>query len=284
MKPVRKLIAYSVANVALLSATWFVTVVNSRDNTSFAKSESEELSHLERQLNNVQLHAPLFAVVDQQGKPIFEVHATEFLNWAQVFSPQGQDVASMTANADGGYFLVRSEDGSTKARLGIDQAWAGLRISERGTQTVTEKGATHDVIRDLPRIELGGTEGSNYSLKFPGFIGPIAGIGEAKAGNGALVIGDSKGTKRVAMFTGDDGKGLIAIYNEKGTPLGVLGEAPGNASGELVLADANGEPRVKMGTNGNRYGVVMALPQGLPYVPKSGLPGSYMFGCASCPR
>ena len=38
-----------------------------------------------------------------------------------------------------------------------------------------------------------------------------------------------------------------------------------------------------MGTNGNRYGVVMALPQGLPYVPKSGLPGSYMLGCAPGP-
>jgi len=38
---------------------------------------------------------------------------------------------------------------------------------------------------------------------------------------------------------------------------------------------------VKMGVNGT-YGVVLTGPKaGFPYVPSSGLPGSYMLGCAA---
>jgi hypothetical protein len=50
-----------------------------------------------------------------------------------------------------------------------------------------------------------------------------------------------------------------------------------------VLTDANSKATVMMKTNNNRYGVVMALPPGFPYVPKSGLPGSYILGCAGGP-
>src|SRR2546423_13787962 len=208
MRSIRTFIAYSTTSLALVwLAICFATVANSHKKSSVARSDSEAIADLEKRISNLQ-SPTLFMVVDRQYKPIFKVDSTDNWNSASVFSSAGQDVAIMLADADGGYFLVRSDDGSTKARLGIDKVWAGLRISERGTQTVTEKGVTHDVIRDLARIELGGQEGGNYSLKFPAFVGLLAGIGESKAGSGALTIGDSNGNKRVSMFVGEDGKGL----------------------------------------------------------------------------
>jgi hypothetical protein len=52
---------------------------------------------------------------------------------------------------------------------------------------------------------------------------------------------------------------------------------------DLGLADGNAA--VRMGHNGNRYGIVLAGPVlGLPLVPRSGLPGSYFMGCAGGER
>ena len=117
-------------------------------------------------------------------------------------------------------------------------------------------------------------------MTFPGKSGePIAGIGESKAGSGALVVGDTQGSKRASMSVGES-KGVIAVFNGAGNAIVALGEAVGNTGGALAIGDANSEPRVKMGTNDNRYGVVMTFPVGLPYVPRSGLPGSYFLGCA----
>jgi hypothetical protein len=89
------------------------------------------------------------------------------------------------------------------------------------------------------------------------------------------------------MAVGQDSKGIIGVFNRAGTAIVAFGEAVGNTGGSLSIGSANQEPRVKMGTNDNKYGIVSALPEGLPYVPKSGLPGSYILGCAgggSCVR
>jgi hypothetical protein len=52
--------------------------------------------------------------------------------------------------------------------------------------------------------------------------------------------------------------------------------------GLMDLATASGAAAVRMGHNGHRYGIVLAGPVlGFPYVPRSGLPGSYFMGCAS---
>ena len=281
--PIRKAFSFGTMSLLLvLLMMWLVGVAPSRERVPESTSKSDALTDLEERIGNLQ-YAPLFVVVDRQDKPIFTVTSSDYWSAASVFNSNGQDVVSMGANTDGGYFSVRSDDGSTKARLGIDQEWAGLRISERVSETVTEKGVTRDVIRDAPRIELGGQAGGNYSLKFQGSAGLLAGIGESKAGTGAIVIGDSKGRKRASMLVGDEGKGLIGIFNAGGHGVAVLGEAVGNSGGSLVIGDAKSEPRVKMGTNDNRYGVVMTFPLGFPYVPKSGLPGSYMLGCAGGP-
>lgn len=249
-----------------------------------ANSEADELTEVELRMNNLDYAKwpPLFEVVDKQDNAIFEVTSTDLWSAASVIDSGAQDVVSMNADANGGYFSVRTSDGGTKARLGVDKAWAGLRISERGTQSVSDKSGTHDETKDLARLELGGQQGGNFSLKFPAFTGMLAGIGESKAGSGAIVIGDSKGTRRASMFVAD-GKGSVGIYSGDGTALVALGEAAGNTGGSLVIGNAKGEPRVKMGTNDNRYGAVLTFPGGLPYFPKSGLPGSYMLGCAGGP-
>ena len=49
----------------------------------------------------------------------------------------------------------------------------------------------------------------------------------------------------------------------------------------LAIANSAKDPVVKMGVNDNRYGVVLTGPRaGFPLVPRSGLPGSYILGCA----
>src|SRR5207244_4479373 len=161
-----------------------------------------------------------------------------------------------------------------------EQTWAGFRMMERSTKLVTENGVTREVPVDVARVELGRGEAGNYSLKFPAKSDdpkksgePIAGIGESKAGSGAIVGGGPEGKKRATMLVGSDGKGIIGIYNADGNAILAFGEAIGNTGGSLSIGDDKSEPRVKMGTKDNRYGVVMALPRGFPYVPKSGLPG-----------
>jgi hypothetical protein len=60
---------------------------------------------------------------------------------------------------------------------------------------------------------------------------------------------------------------------------------PRIGGGMFGLDDTGGNAAVKMGHNGNRYGIVLAGPRrGAPLITKSGLPGSYFMGCAAAVR
>ena len=283
----RKTVAIGTASLAvLLLVTWLVAVVAGQKKVP-PPSKSDPLADLEQRISKLEKVGP-FTVVDNQDRPIFTVTSTAGASAATVFDSNRVGVATMGATTDGGYFLARSGDGSTTARMSVERAnmsvkdktWAGLRLNELITETVTEQGVTHQVKQDVARLELGRKAAGNYSLTFPGKSGePIAGIGESKAGSGALVVGDTQGSKRASVSVGES-KGVIAVFNGAGNAIVALGEAVGNTGGALAIGDANSEPRVKMGTNDNRYGVVMTFPVGLPYVPRSGLPGSYFLGCA----
>jgi len=124
---------------------------------------------------------------------------------------------------------------------------------------------------------------ARFSLRVPPASGDaakaVAAIGESKAQSGLVLIGDAQGSRK-ASITIADGKGILSLYNGDDKPILTFGEAIGNAGGSLVIGDVNSEPKVKMGSNGERYGAVLALPVGVPYVPRSGLPGSYFLGCA----
>jgi hypothetical protein len=124
----------------------------------------------------------------------------------------------------------------------------------------------------------------NYAFKIPSAFGPVAGIGQSKAGSGVVVVGNNGGQTKALMGV-DGSQGVFNVYNSGSNPVATLRESgSGTGSGLLALGDASGSMVVKMGTNvDNRYGVVLALPLGFPYVPRSGLPGSYFLGCVASP-
>lgn len=280
MSKLRRIIAVGAAGLAVvLFVTRLAGVATSRAGAP-SDSESDQLADLERRVGELE-SGDLFTVVNDRGKKVFSITSANSASTATIFNSSEVALAFMGATASGAYFEARAADGSWRATLSADENWAGLRLMERVTENVNDQGATRQVTSDVARIELGRRETGNYALRFPAKSGePIAGIGESKAGSGAIVVGDPDGKRRAAILVGDDGKGIIGIYNTGGNAILAFGEAVGNGGGALAIGDAKSEPRVKMGTKDNRYGVVMALPQGLPYVPKSGLPGSYMLGCA----
>ena len=81
-----------------------------------------------------------------------------------------------------------------------------------------------------------------------------------------------------------DGRGMIAS-NGNGPSGGTALLEPRIGGGMFGLDDTRGNAAIKMGHNGNRYGIVLAGPKlGFPLIPKSGLPGSYFMGCATAVR
>ncbi len=76
-----------------------------------------------------------------------------------------------------------------------------------------------------------------------------------------------------------DGRGTLNILNSIGHTVLTLTQGDTNG-GALVIADPLGDTVVKMNTNG-RYGAALTGPAaGFPLITGSGLPGSYILGCA----
>jgi len=224
------------------------------------ETSAKALADIERRLSDLE-KPPLFEVVDKKTRRvIFSVAPGS----VQLYN-ESAAVAAMVGSSQGGQFVSRSTDGTISAYVGAYGERAGLRLSEGGQ----------------PRLDLLKQPGGNYSLKIRAGDGDIAGIGESKAGTGALVVGDKDGQHKATVQV-DNGKGAVSIFNDGGHGVASLTQST-NGGGLLVLADANSDARVMMGSNDNRYGVVMTFPSGLPYVPKTGLPGSYMLGCAAGP-
>jgi len=224
----------------------------------------DAIGALERRLDDLR-RSPLFTVVDADGHPIFAVRPAGVL----LYNIAGSPVAAFRATGDGGLFRVISSDGTLAALLGASPSRAGVRITEG----------------DLWRIDMGRQPSGGYALKVlsPGSSGDVvAGLGESKATTGALVVGDVNGRVRASM-TISDVVGKVSVLNEAGLPVASLTQSHSDSDGGgglLMLTDAAGTQVVKMGVSG-RYGAVMTGPgAGFPYVPSSGLPGSYFFGCA----
>ena len=223
------------------------------------ESYEDQLADLENQIKKIE--SALFEVVDQNGKVMFRVTSDS----VRLYNEDGRGVAAMVASPEGGHFTSWSADRKITATIGADRDRVGFQLFEG----------------NMPSLSLLKQDAGNYSLKFTSGKNIIAGIGESKAGTGALVVGDSQGKTKASM-TVNDGKGALSIFNSSGNGVASLSESV-NAGGLLVLTDASSNVMVKMGTNYNRYGVVMTFPPGFPYVPRSGLPGSYFLGCAAGP-
>jgi hypothetical protein len=216
------------------------------------------LAELERRVRELE-ERPQFEVVDKAGQPIFRVSP----GTALVYNKAQVPVAAIRATSEGGYFVGRSPDGLA-ASIGATGVRSGVRISERG----------------ITRSYTGKQEYGNYALTFPSPAnGNIAAIGESRAGTGALVIGNFNGTI-LASLTGSDGKGAIGASNRGGNAVISLSEGA-TRGGLLAIGDTASEPMVKMGVAQDRYGIVLTGPKaGFPLIPGSGLPGSYIMGCA----
>jgi len=267
----------------ILIATWLIVAVEKYENDSSSSSPPDQLADLEHRIDQLEKVGP-FEVVDGKGMPIFQVESRidtgEFYtNRATVYSDRGEPVAVMGTDNATGFLRAVSADGDRSAILDLGKPY-GLRFEEM--IVAKNPDGSEGPKEGVPRLEIGKRESGNYALNFFGTAKDqqIAAIGESKAGSGALVIGDTNASNRASMIVGQDDKGIIGIFNRAGTAVLAFGEASGNTGGSLVIGAANGDPRVKMGTNDNKYGVVIALPQGLPYVPRTGLPGSYLLGCA----
>lgn len=274
MNPTGRARALPAATLAAVS----LTVLVSAAATSRARA-TDPLADLERRIGILENVGP-FQVLDRDHTPIFEVRNDGPVNEASVMAAKsGAAVVTMGATSNGGYFLVEGPDPET-ARMGSEGAWAGLRFQDVALVKVDSSSNAQKTML-VSRLELGRMPAGNYSLKFLTQGGaPIAAIGESQAGSGALVIGTSAGRRVASMFVGENNKGMIGIWSGEGAAVAVLGEAFGNTGGSLVLGTEGSEPRVKIGTADNRYGLVETLPPSTVYVPRSGISGSYILGCA----
>ncbi len=200
---------------------------------------------------------PVFEVVDQNDRPIFTVGA----GLARLYNSSGGVVATINATAAGGFFTGRTPTGLLAASVGASGSRGGVLMSEKG----------------VPRIDLGKQEGGNFSLRFPApGGGVVAGIGESRAGTGAISVAEIGGWLKALLSVADD-KGTASVLNGAATLISMTEGA--TAGGLLSIGDAQSEPMVRMGVTKDRYGIVLTGPAaGLPLVPATGLPGSYIIG------
>jgi hypothetical protein len=221
------------------------------------RSDGSALGNLEARIRNLE-NSSYFEVVSQKTeKTIFRVGP----GGARFFNQAGKPVAAIGTTEEGGYFIARASNGA-EAAIGTSGRRAGVRILEGG----------------LTRTELGTDEGP-FALRFPGGNGLIAGLGESRAGSGALLVGTLPGIN-AGSITVSDGRALVSLI--KGGTGGVAFAEATIGGGFLEVAMARGQSAVKMGHNGHRYGIVLTGPiLGVPYVPRTGIAGSFFMGCAS---
>lgn len=225
-----------------------------------ADSAGDALGEIESRLKAIE-NAPLFEVVDREGRPIFQVLPCEI-----AMSNAAGDRVLMVNGEEAGGFLTVTNQSNEAVSIGA--------VDENGGVLITQDG--------FKRLEYGRPSGKNYALRLPMGHVYTAAIGESLAGSGAIVVGDDFGRPR-AMLSVVDGKGRIMTENKDGSPVLSMTEGE-SGSGMLVIGDSSSEPMVKFSVTDNRYGAVLAGPvSGFPTVPGSGLPGSYILGCAGGP-
>ena len=201
--------------------------------------------------------APYLEVVDKADRVIFRVGP----EGARLFDAASKPAADLGASAAGGWITLYS--GDAEVALAATGRNSGMRVEESG----------------VARMDMGSSKGGPYALRVSSPQSIIAGLGQSRAGSGALVIGTP--TKTKATLTISDGRGMLSVFNHSPSD-GAAMTQPTIGGGMIDLGMADGNSAVKMGHNGNRYGIVLAGPVlGLPLVPRSGLPGSYFMGCAS---
>ncbi|HKS57633.1 MAG TPA: hypothetical protein VJS12_20210 [Steroidobacteraceae bacterium] len=238
---------------------WLIGSANaSGDGSGTSRLSGSALADLEQRIRNLE-NTSYFEVVSQKTqKTIFRVGP----GGARFFNEAGVAVAAIGTTETGGFFTGRSTSGA-EASIGASGARAGVRIGDSG----------------LTRTELG-TDAGPFGLRFPGGNGLIAGLGESRAGSGAVVVGTVAGVTQGSIAVSDS-RPMVSLTKDAGPGSMAFAEAT-IGGGFLHVVMAGGQSAVKMGNNGGRYGIVLTGPiLGVPYVPRTGVAGSYFVGCAS---
>jgi hypothetical protein len=218
------------------------------------------LDELEARIRALEGNSYFEVVSPATGRTIFLVGP----KGARFYNEGGTPVAAIGTTNAGGYFTAISASGA-EASIGISSGpSAGIRLLDGGRS----------------RVELGIHKGP-YSLRFPVGDGMLAGIGASRAGSGAVVVGTASDGVTEGSITIRDERAVVSMDKTPGR--GGIAFAEAKIGGGLLdVGTAGGQSAVKMGHNKQRYGIVLAGPiLGFPYVPRSGLPGSYFMGCAS---
>ncbi len=218
--------------------------------------DADKANELEDRIEALE-RTPYFEVVDKNERVIFRVGP----EGARLFNSASKPAADLGSSPAGGWLTLYS--GEAQVSLAATGKNAGMRIEEAG----------------VARMDMGSTKGGPYAFRVSSPTNIITGLGQSRAGSGALVIGTPTQVK--ATLTISEGRGMVSVFNH--SPKDGLALTQAKIGGGLLdIALANGNSAVRMGHNGNRYGIVLAGPTlGLPLVPRSGLPGSYFMGCAS---
>jgi hypothetical protein len=213
------------------------------------------IADLERRLREVERTAR-FEVVDKAGNLVFRVGRES----TRVYNSDGSAVAAIMATEAGGIFTAKSADRIFSTSFGSHQSRTGVLVEESG----------------LTRVDLGKQESGNFSARFLSRREELlSGIGESRAGTGALIVADAAAVMK-ASLTVIDGKGTVGIVNGQH---GLLSLTEGETQGGLLaIGDATANAMVKMGVYQDRYGIVLTFPTGPPWVPALGIPGSSIMG------
>lgn len=221
-------------------------------------SDDPAIRDLERRVRALQ-NAPYFEVVDDDGRPIFVVSA----DGVRVFSKGGIPRAAFGSSSGGGYFTA--SNGFAEASLTATATNGGVQFVEDG----------------LTRLIASGSDAGGASMRIPAGDGVIAGMGVSKDGPGTLLIGTLAGQVRATLSVPGD-RAMVQVNGVNDAAISMMQQGIG---GGMLQIDSRDGAIVKMGNVANSYGIVMTGPRpGLPLIPTSGLPGSYLLGCQSTQR
>lgn len=228
------------------------------DGQSEPMPDNAAVAALERRVRNLE-NTAYFEVVSQKDEHVIFRAGP---GGARLFNSEGRAVAAIGTGAEGSFLTTRSTVSGAEASIGAAGRNGGVRFVENGV-----------------RLELATREGP-YALRVPSARGLIAGLGQSRAGSGAVIVGSLPGVTQGLMIV-SDGRPMVSLSSSAGAGGVTLAEAT-IGGGLLDVANSNGDSAVKMGHNSHRYGIVLAGPvPGIPFIPRSGLPGSYFMGCAS---
>jgi len=219
----------------------------------------DDLARRIRELEN----ESYFQVVDKNEQPIFEIKP----GGARFLNRDGKPVGLLGTPGAGGFFTLQDPVNRLAVTISASGGNAGVLVNDGF----------------INRLEMASRNGGPYAMRLPAGGGLVAGLGQSRAGTGALVIGNDGGTT-LGSLTTTDGRGVVAV-NANGAKGGVgLLEAT-IGGGMFEISNASGNTTVEMGHRSHRFGVVVAGPYfNIPYVPRTGIPGNFFVGCASGER